>query len=71
MKYHYLVLFISTPNDARISNRQLAEAKMLKEKDYNYKLTEKEERLLKREEKYQQHKQEFFKNNPKIFDDEL
>jgi hypothetical protein len=52
----------------------LAEAKMLKEKlktDYNYKLTEKEERLLKREEKYQQHKQEFFKNNPKIFDDEL
>jgi len=58
--------------DAKITKEQLQEVKMLKlKRDSNYKLTEKEERLLKREEKYQQHKQEFFKNNPNIFDEEL
>jgi hypothetical protein len=39
--------------------------------DSNFQLTDKEKSLIERAERYQQSKQEFSKNNPKIFDDEL
>ena len=62
------------PNDAKISHSQLREVEMLQEqlkRDSNFQLTEKEKSLIQRAERYQQHKEEFYKNNPHIFDDEL
>lgn len=37
----------------------------------NFQLTDKQKTFIERAEKYLQHKQEFSKNNPKIFDDKL
>lgn len=39
--------------------------------DYNFQLTDKQKNLIEQAEKYLLHKQEFSKNNPKIFDNEL
>jgi len=62
------------PNDAKISDSKLREVEMLQEQlktDSNFQLTDKEKSLIERAERYQQYKQEFSKNNSKIFDDEL
>lgn len=67
-------LYSNLPNDAKISNRQLDEFEMLQEQlktDSNFQLSDKQKNLSERAEKYLQHKQEFSKNNPKVFDDEL
>jgi hypothetical protein len=66
--------YSNLPNYAKISNKQLDEFEMLQEQlktHSNFQLTDKQKNLIERGEKYLQHKQEFSKNNPKIFDDEL
>lgn len=66
--------YSSLPEDARIGNQQLREVKTIQEQlkeDPKFPLTEKEKNLVQRAEKYEQHKNEFYQNNPDIDIDEL
>lgn len=59
----------SLPKDARIGNQQLREVKTIQEllkEDPNFSLTENQKDLVRRAKKYEQHKKEFYQNNPDI-----
>lgn len=61
--------YSSLPEDARIGNQQLREVETIQERlreDPNSPLTEKEKNLIQRAEKYEQHKNQFYQNNPDI-----
>ena len=68
-------LFYQTiPEDARMGNKQLRETEVLNQKlteNPKFRLTEKEKNLLERAEKYEQHKSEFYQNNPDVARDGL
>jgi len=66
--------YSSLPEDARIGNHQLREAEALKQKLMKnpvFPLTEKQNNLLERAEKYQQCKDDFYQNHPEMEKDEL
>lgn len=72
--YNASSLHKSLPEDARIGNQQLREDEALNQKlmeDSKFPLTQKEKNLLRRAEKYKQHKNEFYQNNPDIARDEF
>ena len=57
----------SLPKEAKLSNNQIQEAKQIQsqcEAIPNMELTSKEKNLLDRFEKFKQHKDDFYKNNP-------
>ena len=66
--------YSSLPENARIGNKQLREVETIQEQlreDPNFSLTENQKDLIQRAEKYKQHKNQFYQNNPDIDRDEL
>jgi len=61
--------YSSLPEDARIGNQQLREVEAIQERlreDPKSALTEKEKNLIQRADKYQQHRNKFYQDNPNI-----
>jgi len=66
--------YSSLPEDARIENQQLREVETIQEllkEDPSFSLTENQKDLVHRAKKYEQHKNEFYQNNPDIDINEL
>nr|UVG41922.1 hypothetical protein [Navicula tsukamotoi] len=66
--------YSSLPEEARIGNQQLREVEAIQERlreDPESPLTEKEKNMIKRAEKYQQYKTQYYQNNPDIDTDEF